>query len=198
MNRSLSPPGFNSSIAVRKKIFSKNVLDKIKNVYLAVDVLLFYLAYCNNGYFVFDDEILTLRRVHTTNASASRIIDYESWLAHVSNSVKLFKYDYLTFLDIFTHYDECEIPDEYKKRLISHLEARYLGQVVTYSRLPNTKNELTLRGLIKYLKYQLIHERSLKPFVYGFLPFAPKTIKDYVAKRWYNHWLRIAELNRQR
>lgn len=194
MNESLSPPGINSSIAVRKKIFSKNVLDKIKNVYLAADVLLFYLAYCNNGYFVFDDEILTLRRVHTTNASASRIIDYESWLAHVSNSVKLFKYDYLTFLDIFTHYDECEIPDEYKKRLISHLEARYLSMVVTYSRLPNTKNELTLRGLIKYLKYQ----RSLKQFLHGFLPFTPKIIKYYTAKRWYNYYLRIAESNRQR
>jgi len=119
------------------------------------DVLLFYLAYCNNGYFVFDDEILTLRRVHTTNASAARINDYESWLAYVSNLVKICKYDYLTFLDIFTRYDECEIPNEYKKRLISHLEASYLRWVITYSRLPNTKNELTLRGLIKYLKYQL-------------------------------------------
>ena len=61
MNKSLSPPVNNSSITVRKKIFSKNVLDKIKNVHLMADVLLFYLAYCNNGYFVFDDEILTLR-----------------------------------------------------------------------------------------------------------------------------------------
>jgi len=193
MNKSLSPPANNSSIAVRKKTFSKNALDKIKNVYLAADVLLFYLAYCNIGYLVFDDEILTLRRIHTTNVSAARINDYESWLAHVSNSVKLFKYDYLIFLDIFTHYDECEIPDEYKKRLISHLEARYLGQVVTYSRLPNTKNELTLRGLIKYLKYQ----RSLKQFLYGFLPFAPKIIKYYTVKRWYNYYLKIAESNRQ-
>jgi glycosyltransferase involved in cell wall biosynthesis len=197
MNKSLSPPVNNSSIAVRKKIFSKNALDKIKNVYLAVDVLLFYLAYCNNGYFVFDDEILTLRRVHTTNASAARIIDYESWLAHVSNSVKIYKYDYWTILGIFTHYDECEIPDEYKKRLISHLEARYLSQVVTYSRLPNTKNELTLRGLIKYLKYQLKYKRRLLPFLYGFSPFAPKIIKDYAAKRWYKNYLRMAGSNRQ-
>ena len=197
MNKSLSPPGNNSSIAVRKKIFSNNALDKIKNVYLAVDVLLFYLAYCNNGYLVFDDEILTLRRLHTTNFSASRITDYESWLDHVSNSVKRFKHDYLTFLDIFTHYDECKIPDEYKKRLISHLEARYLSMVVTYSRLPNTKNELTLRGLIKYLKYQLKYQQSLKQFLHGFLPFAPKIIKYYTAKRWYNYYLRIAESNRQ-
>jgi glycosyltransferase involved in cell wall biosynthesis len=197
MNKSLSPPGNNSSIAVRKKIFSKYVLDKIKNVHLVADDLLFYLAYCNNGYFVFDYEILTLRRVHTTNASASRIIDYESWLAHVVNSVKIYKYDYSTFLDIFTHYDECEIPDEYKKRLISHLEASYLSQVITYSRLPSTKNELTLRGLIKYLKYQLKYKRSLKHFLYGFLPFAPKIIKDYTVKRWYNYYLRIAESNRQ-
>jgi hypothetical protein len=198
MNKSLSPPGFNSSIAVRKRIFSKNALDKIKNVYLAVDVLLFYLACCNNGYFVLDDEILTLRRLHTTNASDSRIIDFESWLAHVSNFFKIYKHDHWTFLDIFTHYDECEIPDEYKKRLTSHLEGSYLSQVVTYSRLPNTKNELTLRGLIKYLKYQLKYQRSLKQFLYGFLPFAPKIIKDYVAKRWYNYYLRIAESNRQR
>jgi len=198
MNKSLSPPGFNSSIAVRRKIFSKNALDKVKNVYLAVDVLLFYLAYCNNGYFVFDDEILTLRRVHTTNASDSRIIDFESWLVHVSNFTKIYKYDYWTFLDIFSNYEECEIPNEYKKRLISHLEARYLSQVVTYSRLPNTKNELTLRELIKYFEYQLKHQRSLKHFLYGFLPFAPKIIKNYVAKRWYNYYLRIAESNRQR
>jgi glycosyltransferase involved in cell wall biosynthesis len=197
MNKSLSPPGNDSSIAVRKKIFSKNALDKIKNVSFVIDDLLFYLAYCKNGYFVLDDEILTLRRLHTTNFSASRITDYESWLAHVSNSVKRFKYDYLTFLDIFTHYDECEIPDEYKKRLTSHLEARYLSQVVTYSRLPNTKNELTLRGLIKYLKYQLKYQRNLKQFLYGFLPFAPKIIKYYTAKRWYNYYLRIAESNRQ-
>jgi Glycosyltransferases, probably involved in cell wall biogenesis len=197
MNKNLSPPGNNSSIAVRKKVFSKKTLDKIKNVYLVADDLLFYLAYCNNGYFVFDDEILTLRRVHTANSSASRIIDYESWLAHVSNSVKIYKYDYLTFLDIFASYDECEIPDEHKKRLISHLEARYLSQVVTYSRLPNTKNELTLRGLIKYLKYQLKYQRNLKQFLYGFLPFTPKIIKYYTAKRWYNYYLRIAESNRQ-
>ena len=97
MNKSLSPLVNNSFIAVRKKIFSKNALDKIKNVHLMADVLLFYLAYCNNGYFVFDDEILTLRRVHTTNASAARINDYESWLAYVSNLVKIYKYDYLTF-----------------------------------------------------------------------------------------------------
>jgi len=183
----------NSSIAVRKKIFSKNALDKIKNVYLAVDVLLFYLAYCNNGYFIFDDEILTLRRVHTTNASASRIIDYESWLAHVSNWVRIYKYDYLTFLDIFTHYDECKIPDEFKKRLISHLEAGYLGCAVTYSRLPNTENELTLKELIKYLKYQ----RSLKSFLYGFLPYAPKKIKEYATKKWYNYNLSVMRSNEQ-
>jgi Glycosyltransferases involved in cell wall biogenesis len=146
MNKSLSPLGFNSSIAIRKKIFSKNALNKIKNVYLAVDVLLFYLAYCNNGYFVFDDEILTLRRVHTTNASDSRIIDFESWLVHVSNFVELYKHDYWTFLDIFTHYDECEIPDEYKKRLISHLEGSYLSQVVTYSSCLIVRTELTLEA----------------------------------------------------
>jgi len=197
MNKSLSPPANNSSIAVRKKIFRKNALDKIKSVYLNVDALLFFLAYCNNGYFAFDDEILTLRRVHTINVSAARIIDYESWLTHVSNSVKIYKYDYLTFLDIFTHYEECEIPDEYKKRLISHLEASYLSQVATYSRLPNTKNELTLRGLIKYLKYQLKYQRSLKSILHGFLPFAPKIIKYYAAKRWYNYYLRIAESNKQ-
>ncbi len=36
-----------SSIAVRKKIFNKNILYKIKNVSNAVDALLFYLAYCH-------------------------------------------------------------------------------------------------------------------------------------------------------
>ena len=187
MNKSLSPPWNNSSIAVRKKIFSKNVLDKIKNVYLNADGLLFYLAYCNNGYFVFDDEILTLRRVHTSNASVPKLIDYESWLAHVSNWSRIYKHDYLTSLDIFTHHDECEIPDKYKKRLISHLEAEYLRWFVTYSRLPNTKNELTLKELIKYLKYQ----RSLKSFLYGFLPFAPKKIKEYATKKWYNYCLSV-------
>jgi glycosyltransferase involved in cell wall biosynthesis len=197
MNKGLSPLVNNSSITVRKKIFSKNALDKIKNVHLMADVLLFYLAYCNNGYFVFDDEILTLRRVHTTNASAARINDYESWLAYVSNLVKIYKYDYWTFLDIFTRYDECEIPDEYKKRLISHLEASYLRWVITYSRLPNTKNELTLRGLIKYLRYQLKYKRRLMPFLYGFSPFAPKIIKDYAAKRWYKNYLRTRGSDRQ-
>jgi glycosyltransferase involved in cell wall biosynthesis len=200
MNKSLSPPGNNSSITVRKKIFSKNALDKIKNVYLAVDALLFYLAYCNNGYFVFDDQILTLRRVHTTNYSAARIIDYESWLAYASNSIKKFKEDFMTFLDLFTHYDECEIPNEYKKRLISHLEASYVRWVITYSRLPNTKNELTLRALIKYFKYQLKYQRSLKPFLrglYTFLPFAPKIIKDYATKRWHKDYLRTTGSNRQ-
>ena len=197
MNKSLSPPVNNSSIAVRKRIFSKNALAKIKNVHLMADNLLFYLAYCNNGYFVFDDEILTLRRVHTTNASAAKIIDYESWLAYVSNLVKIYKNDYLTFLNIFTHCVECEIPDEYKKRLISHLEASYLRWVITYSRLPNTKNELTLRGLIKYLKYQLKYKRRLMPFLYGFSPFAPNIIKDYAAKRWHKNYLRNVGSNRQ-
>ena len=54
----------------------------------------------------------------------------------------------------------------------------YLGWAITYNRLPNTKNELTLKELIKYLKYQ----RSLKSFLYGFLPFAPKKIKEYAIK----------------
>ncbi|MFP3203052.1 MAG: glycosyltransferase family A protein [Sulfolobus sp.] len=193
MNKSLSPPWNNSSITVRKKIFSKNVLDKIKNVYLNADNLLFYLAYCNNGYFVFDDEVLTFRRVHTTNASLLQLMVYESWLTKVSNWVKIYKHDYLTFLDIFTHYEECKIPDEYKMKLISHLEAMYLGWAVTYSRLPNTKNELTLKELIKYLSYQ----RSLKSFLYGFLPFAPKKIKEYAIKKWYNYNLSVMESNEQ-
>lgn len=45
---------------------------------------------------------------------------------------------YLKFLSFFTSF-ECEIPDKYKKKLLSHLEATYLGWAVTYSRLPNTK-----------------------------------------------------------
>jgi len=51
MNKSLSPLVNNSSIAVRKKIFSKNALDKIKSVHLMADVLLFYLAYCKKWLF---------------------------------------------------------------------------------------------------------------------------------------------------
>jgi glycosyltransferase involved in cell wall biosynthesis len=185
MNKNFVHPFNNSSITVRKKIFSKYALDKIKNVYLVADGLLFYLTYCNNGYFVFDDETLTLRRVHTTNVSLLHLMDYESWLAKVSNWYKMYKYDYLTFLDVFTHYDKCQIPDEYKKNLISHLEARYLDLAVTYSRLPNTKNDLTLKELVKYLSYQ----RSLKSFLHGLLPYAPGKIKEYVTKKWYKQYI---------
>ena len=53
-----------STLNCQKKDFKKNMLDKIKNVSISVDVLLFYLAYCHDGDFVFDDKILTLRRVH--------------------------------------------------------------------------------------------------------------------------------------
>jgi glycosyltransferase involved in cell wall biosynthesis len=132
----------NSSITVRKKIFNKNILDKIKNVSISVDALLFYLAYCHGGDFVFDDKILTLRRVHNINTSVDRISDYEDWLYNLSKMSVKYMNAYSTFLNIFTSF-ECEIPDKYKKKLLSHLEAMYLGWAVTYSRLPNTKNELT-------------------------------------------------------
>jgi len=78
----------NSSITVRKTIFNKNILDRIKNVSILVDALLFYLAYCHGGDFVFDDKILTLRRVHNINASVDRISDYEDWLSNLSKISK--------------------------------------------------------------------------------------------------------------
>jgi glycosyltransferase involved in cell wall biosynthesis len=177
-----------SSIAVRKKIFNKNILDRIKNVSSAFDVLLFYLAYCHDGDFVFDNKILTLRRLHNTNTSIDRLSDYEDWLYNLSKMSLKYMNAYSTFLNIFTSF-ECEIPDKYKEKLISHLEARYLGFKVTYSRLPNTKNELTLKELVKYLKYQ----RSLKSFLYGFLPFAPKRIKEYTIKKWYYYNLSVRD-----
>ena len=182
----------NSSIAVRKKIFNKNILDKIKNVFISVDVLLFYLAYCHGGDFVFDDKILTLRRVHNTNTNVDRISDYEDCLTNLSKMSKRYKDDYLTFLNIFSRF-KCEIADEYKKKLISHLEAMYLGWAVTYSRLPNTKNELTLKELIKYLSYQ----RSLKSFLHGLLPYAPRKIKEYAIKKWYKYNLSVMRSNEQ-
>jgi glycosyltransferase involved in cell wall biosynthesis len=173
-----------SSIAVREKIFNKNTLDWLKNVSSAVDVLLFYIAYCHGGDFVFDNKILTLRRLHYTNTSADRISDYEEWLYHLTKMSAKYMNAYLTFLSFFTSF-ECEIPDKYKKKLLSHLEATYLGWAVTYSRLPNTKNKLTLKELIKYLSYQ----RSLKSFLHGLLPYAPRIIKEYVAKRKYKYHL---------
>jgi glycosyltransferase involved in cell wall biosynthesis len=181
-----------SSIAVRKKVFNTNILDKIKNVSSAVDALLFHLAYCHGGDFVFDDKILTLRRVHNINASVDRISDYEDWLTNLSKMSKRYKDDYLTFLNIFSRF-KCEIADEYKKKLISHLEAMYLGWAVTYSRLPNTKNELTLKELIKYLSYQ----RSLKSFLHGLLPYAPRIIKEYATKKWYKYNLSVMRSNEQ-
>jgi len=98
----------------------------------------------------------------------------------------------LTFLNIFSRF-KCEIADEYKKKLISHLEAMYLGWAITYSRLPNTKNELTLKELIKYLSYQ----RSLKSFLYGLLPYAPRKIKEYAIKKWYKYNLSVMRSNEQ-
>jgi glycosyltransferase involved in cell wall biosynthesis len=182
----------NSSITVRKEIFNKNILDKIKNVSLSLDVLLFYLAYCHGGDFVFDDKILTLRRVHNTNTSVDRISDYEDWLTNLSKTSKRYKDEYLTFLNIFSRF-RCEIADEFKKKLISHLEAMYLGWAITYSRLPNTKNELTLKELIKYLSYQ----RSLKSFLHGLLPYAPRIIKEYATKKWYKYNLSVMRSNEQ-
>jgi len=179
-----------SSIAVRKKIFNKNILYKIKNVSSAVDALLFYLAYCHDGDFVFDNKTLTLRRVHNTNTSVDRISDYEDWLNNLSKMSVKYMNDYSTFLNIFTSF-ECEIPDKYKKKLLSHLEAIYLGWAVTYSRLPNTKNELTLKELIKYLSYQ----RSLKSFLHGLLPYAPRKIKEYAVKKWYKYNLSVMRSN---
>jgi glycosyltransferase involved in cell wall biosynthesis len=192
MKNDLFPKMNNSSIAVRKKIFNKNILDKIKNVFISVDVLLFYLAYCHGGDFVFDDKILTLRRVHNTNTNVDRISDYEDCLTNLSKMSKRYKDDYLTFLNIFSRF-KCEIADEYKKKLISHLEAMYLGWAVTYSRLPNTKNELTLKELIKYLSYQ----RSLKSFLHGLLPYAPRKIKEYAIKKWYKYNLSVMRSNEQ-
>jgi len=69
----------------------------------------------------------------------------------------------------------------------------YLGWAVTYSRLPNTKNELTLKELIKYLSYQ----RSLKSFLHGLLPYAPRIIKEYVAKRKYKYYLSVMRSEEQ-
>jgi hypothetical protein len=87
-----------SSIAVREKIFNKNTLDWLKNVSSAVDVLLFYIAYCHGGDFVFDNKILTLRRLHYTNTSADRISDYEEWLYHLTKMSAKYMNAYLTFL----------------------------------------------------------------------------------------------------
>jgi len=190
--KNFHPPINSSSITVKKEIFYKSILDKIGNIFASVDVLLFYLAYCRNGNFVFDNRKLTLRRIHRLNTSVDRVSDYEDWLNNLSRISKLYTTDHLTFLNIFS-FLECEIPNENKKKLISQLEAMYLGWKVTYSRLPNTKNELTLKELIKYLRYQ----RGLKSFLQGFLPLAPKKIKGYAIKKWYKYNLSVMKLNDQ-
>lgn len=153
---------------------------------------MFYLAYCYGKDFVFDDRILTLRRIHKTNTSVDRVSEYRDWLNNLSKISKLYMTDHLTLLDIFSSI-ECKISNEYKRRLILQLESMYLGWKVTYSRLPNTKNELTFKEFIKYLSYQ----RSLKSFLHGLLPYAPRKIKEYAIKKWYNYNLSVMGSNEQ-
>jgi hypothetical protein len=150
-----------------------------------IDGLLAHLAYCYNKILVFDDRVLTLRRIHKLNISEVGVGDYNLWLANLAKMSMFAMSDNLLYLKMFSSFD-CNITREEKERLIKSIERAYLGWKVTYSRLPNTKNEVSLKEFIKYLRYQ----RNFKSVLYGFLPFAPKKIKDYVAKRWYNQNLR--------
>jgi len=171
----------NSSISVRKCIFFEELKEYIKKAMINIDPLFAYLAFCYNKILVFDDRVLTLRRIHKLNTSADGIGDYNLWVANLAKMSKFSMSDNLLFLKMFSSFD-CKITREEKERLIKSIEGAYLGWKVTYSRLPNTKNEVSLKEFIKYLKYQ----RNFKSVLYGFLPFAPKKIKDYVTKKWYN------------
>jgi glycosyltransferase involved in cell wall biosynthesis len=175
----------NSSISVRKYMLLRELKEYIKKVIINFDALLGYLAYCYNKILVFDDRVLTLRRLHKLNISEAGVGDYNLWLANLAKMSKFCISDNLLFLKMFSSFD-CKITREEKERLIKSIEGAYLGWKVTYSRLPNTENEVSLIELLKYLRYQ----RNLKSVLYGFLPFAPKKIKDYVTKRWYNQNLR--------
>ena len=175
----------NSSISVRKCIFIEELKEYYKKVMINTDPLFAYLAYCYNKILVFDDRVLTLRRIHKLNFSEAGVGDYDLWLANLAKMSKFSASDNLLYLKMFSSLD-CKITREEKERLIKTIEGAYLGWKVTYSRLPNTKNEVSLKEFLKYLRYQ----SNFKSVLYGFLPFAPNKIKDYVTKRWYNQNLR--------
>jgi glycosyltransferase involved in cell wall biosynthesis len=175
----------NSSVSVRKCIFFEEQKEYVKKVTISVDNLLAYLAYCYNKILVLDDRVLTLRRIHKLNASPDGIVDYYLWLVKLAKTSKFYMSDHLLYLNMFSSFD-CKVTREEKERLIKSIEGAYLDWKVTYSRLPNTKNEVSLKELIKYLKYK----HSFKSVLYGFLPFAPKKIRDYATKIWYNRNLR--------
>jgi len=175
----------NSSVSVKKSTFFEELKEYIKKVILSIDNLLAYLAYCYNEILVLDDRVLTLRRIHKLNASPDRIGDYNLWVVNLAKTSKFYMSDHLLYLNLFSSFD-CKVTREEKERLIKSIERAYLDWKVTYSRLPNTKNELSLKELIKYLEYQ----HNFKSVLYGFLPFAPKKIRDYVTRIWYNRNLR--------
>jgi hypothetical protein len=174
-----------SSISVRKCIFLEELKEYIKKTMIDVEQLLAYLAYCYNKILVLDYKILTLRRIHKLNTSVDGIGDYDLWVANLAKYSKFSTSDHLLFLKMFSSFD-CKITYKEKERLIKSIEAAYLGYKVTYSRLPNTKNEVSLKEFIKFLKYQ----RNFRSILNGFLAFAPNKIKDYATKRWYNQNLR--------
>jgi len=175
----------NSSISVRRCIFYEDLKDYVKKVMIDMDHLLGYLAYCYGEILVFDDRVLTLRRIHKLNTSADGLGDYNLWLANVAKLCFFTMSDNLLYLKMFFSFN-CNITKEEKERLIKSIEGAYLRCKVTYSRLPNTENQVSLKEFVKYLKYQ----RDFKSVLNGILPFAPRKIKDYLTKKWYNQSLR--------
>ena len=178
--KNFTDPINTSSVSIRKYILI-NELDKIRKINAILDLLLYWMAYCYNGILVLYDKVLTLRRVHGSNFSMDRFSSYNEWLNNLTGWSKRVVDSSLIILDLFSSI-ECKILDEYKRKLISHIEASYLSAKVTYSRLPNVENELTLKELVKYLASQC----SFRSILYGFLPFAPRKIK-YAIKRWYKY-----------
>jgi Glycosyltransferases, probably involved in cell wall biogenesis len=91
----------NSSISVRKCIFFEELKEYIKRAMINIDPLFAYLAYCYNKILVFDDRVLTLRRIHKLNTSEDGIGDYNLWLANLAKTSKFSMSDNLLYLKCF-------------------------------------------------------------------------------------------------